>query len=112
MYYIKLILSRLWVSENRVLMRIYGPKSDVVTGKWRRLHNEELKLSAVLITFYSVDQIGKNVMGGASGTYRGDERFIQNLGGGRREGKRSLGIPMRKWEDNIKTDLRKWNGVK
>jgi hypothetical protein len=28
---------------------------------------------------------------------------------GKPEGKRSLGIPMRRWEDNIKMDLRKWN---
>jgi hypothetical protein len=25
-----------------VLMRIFGPRSDEVTGDWRRLHNEEL----------------------------------------------------------------------
>jgi len=29
-------------SENRVLRRIFGPKSDEVTGEWRKLHNEEL----------------------------------------------------------------------
>jgi hypothetical protein len=28
--------------ENRVLRRIFGPKRDEVTGKWRRLHNKEL----------------------------------------------------------------------
>ena len=28
--------------ENRVLRRIFGPKRDEVTGKWRKLHNEEL----------------------------------------------------------------------
>jgi hypothetical protein len=28
--------------ENRVLWRIFGPKRDVVTGEWRKLHNEEL----------------------------------------------------------------------
>jgi hypothetical protein len=28
--------------ENRVLRRIFGPKGDEVTGKWRKLHNEEL----------------------------------------------------------------------
>jgi hypothetical protein len=33
---------RLRVFENRVLRRIFGPKRDGVTGKWRRLHNEEL----------------------------------------------------------------------
>ena len=33
---------RLRVFENRVLRRIFGPKSDEVTGKWRRLHSREL----------------------------------------------------------------------
>ena len=28
--------------ENRVLWRVFGPKRDVVTGEWRKLHNEEL----------------------------------------------------------------------
>jgi hypothetical protein len=32
----------LWVFENRVLRRIYGPKVDEVTGEWRKLHSEEL----------------------------------------------------------------------
>ena len=26
----------------RVLMRVFGPKRDEVTGEWRKLHNEEL----------------------------------------------------------------------
>jgi hypothetical protein len=30
------------VFENRALSIIFGPKSDEVTGKWRKLHNEEL----------------------------------------------------------------------
>jgi hypothetical protein len=34
--------SRLRVFENRVLRRIFGPKSDEVKGEWRKLHNEEL----------------------------------------------------------------------
>jgi hypothetical protein len=34
---------RLGVLENKVLMRIFGPKSDKVTGRWRKLHNEELR---------------------------------------------------------------------
>jgi hypothetical protein len=33
---------RLRVFENRVLRRIFGPKTDEVTGWWRKLHNEEL----------------------------------------------------------------------
>jgi hypothetical protein len=33
---------RLRVFENRVLMKIFGPKRDEVTREWRKLHNEEL----------------------------------------------------------------------
>jgi hypothetical protein len=35
---------RLRVFENGVLRRIFGPKGDEVTGKWRKLHNEELHI--------------------------------------------------------------------
>jgi hypothetical protein len=34
---------RLRVFENKVLRRIFGPKTDEVTGEWRKLHNEELR---------------------------------------------------------------------
>jgi hypothetical protein len=34
--------SRMRVSENRVLRRIFGPKRDKVRGEWRRLHYEEI----------------------------------------------------------------------
>ena len=30
---------------------------------------------------------------------------------GKPEGKRPLGRPRRRWEDNIKMDLREWEGV-
>ncbi len=33
---------RLRVFENRVLRRIFGPKRDVLTVEWRKLHNEDL----------------------------------------------------------------------
>jgi hypothetical protein len=33
---------RLRVFENKVLRRIFGPKTDEVTGEWRRLHNKKL----------------------------------------------------------------------
>jgi hypothetical protein len=33
---------RLRVFENRVLRRVFGPKTDEVTGEWRKVHNEEL----------------------------------------------------------------------
>jgi hypothetical protein len=33
---------RLRVFENRVLRRIFGPKTGDVAGEWRKLHSEEL----------------------------------------------------------------------
>jgi hypothetical protein len=42
---------RLREFENRVLMGIYGPKRDEMTGGWRKLHNEELHI------FYSSPSI-------------------------------------------------------
>jgi hypothetical protein len=29
--------------ENRVLRRVFGPKSDELLGRWRKLYNEELR---------------------------------------------------------------------
>jgi hypothetical protein len=31
------------VFENRVLRRIFGPKTDEETGEWKKLHSEELQ---------------------------------------------------------------------
>ena len=33
---------KLRVFENKVLIRIFGPRRDEVTGDWMRLHNEEV----------------------------------------------------------------------
>ena len=33
---------KLMVCVTKVLRRIFGPRRDVVTGEWRRLHNEDL----------------------------------------------------------------------
>jgi hypothetical protein len=35
-------LSMFALSCDKVLRRIFGPKKDEVTGRWRKLHNEEL----------------------------------------------------------------------
>ena len=43
-------------------------------------------------------------MGGACGPYGGRERSVRVLVG-KPEGKRPLGRPRRRWEDNIKMDL-------
>jgi hypothetical protein len=33
---------RLWVFENRVFRKIFGPKRNDITKDWRKLHHEEL----------------------------------------------------------------------
>jgi hypothetical protein len=61
----------------------------------------------LLLTQYcSGDQIEKNEVGGACSTYGAEQRCIQGLGGGgAAEGKKPLGRPRRRREDNIKMDL-------
>jgi hypothetical protein len=51
-------------------------------------------------------------MGGACGTYGGEERFIQGFGG-ETEGKEPLGGPRYRWVDSIKTYLQEvsWGGM-
>ena len=68
--------------ENRVPRTIFWPKRDKATGEWRKLHNEELKCSVLLTHYYSGDQIKKNKMGRACFMYEGEERCIQDFGGG------------------------------
>jgi hypothetical protein len=42
---------RLRAFQNRVLSRIFGPNMDKMTGRWRKLHNEELQ------NLYKVDPL-------------------------------------------------------
>ena len=72
---------RLRVFENRALRRIFGPKRDEVPGKWRKLHIEELNDLYSSPNIVRVIKIEKNEMGGACGTYGGEERRILGFGG-------------------------------
>ena len=49
------------------------------------------------------DKIEKNEMGGACNAY-GERRGVYRVLVGKSEGKRSLGRPRLRWEDNIKID--------
>jgi hypothetical protein len=95
---------RLRVFENRVLRRIFGPKRDEVTGCSRKLHNEELH------GLYSSPSIVRVIkarrMRWAGHVARvGEVRGAYNLLFWSPEGRRPLGRPRRRWEDNIKMDL-------
>jgi hypothetical protein len=51
-------------------------------------------------------------MGRTCGTY-GERRGAYRTLVGKRDGRRPLGRPRRRWEDNIKTDIREvgWGGI-
>jgi hypothetical protein len=96
---------RLRVFENRVLRRIFGPKRDEVMRGWRKLHNEELH------GLYSSPSIVRVIKArrmrwvghvACMGEVRGAYKILV----GRPEGRRPLGRPRRRWEDNIKMNLR------
>jgi hypothetical protein len=92
------------VFENRVLRRIFGPKREV-DGSWRKLQNDELH------SLYSSPNIVRVIksrgLRWAEHVARvGEGRGIYRVLVGRPEGKRPLGRPRRRWEDNIKMDLR------
>jgi hypothetical protein len=90
------------VSENRVLRRIFGPKREEVAGDWRRLHNEELH--NLYASPKSISAIKARSMRWAGHVDRlGETRNILIT---KPEGKRPLGKPRRRWENNIRMDLR------
>jgi hypothetical protein len=96
---------RLRVFENRVLRRIFGPKRDEATGEWRRLHKEELNdlySSPNIIGVIKSRRMRWTGHVARTGAERGAYRILV----GRSKGRRPLGRPRRRWEDNIKMEIR------
>jgi hypothetical protein len=63
-----------------MLRKIFGSKREEVTGDWRKLHNEDLHdlyCSQNITRLMTVD----DVMGGACGTCRRDEKYAKDCGG-------------------------------
>jgi hypothetical protein len=95
---------KLRVFESRVLRRIFGHK-DELTGKWRKLHNEELNYlhssTNVLWVIRSSRMRWAELV-----AHMGERRGMYRVLVGKHEGKRPLGKPGHRWEDNIKMDLK------
>jgi len=92
-----------------VLRKVFGPKWDEVTGEWRKPHNEELN------DLYSLPNIVRVVKsrrmrwaGHVAGM--GEDRGVHRVLVGKPGGKRPLGRPRCRWEDNIKMDLQEVGG--
>jgi hypothetical protein len=95
---------RLSVFENRVLRRIFGPKREE-DGLWIKLHNDELHS---LYSSPNIVRVTKSRrMRWVGHVARMEEgRDVYSVLVGRPEGKRPLGRPRHRWENNIKIDLR------
>jgi len=95
---------KLRVFENMVLRTIFVPRREEVTGKWRRLHNEELN------DLYSSPNIvrvikSRRMRWTGHVAHMGEERGVYRVLVGKPEGRRPLGRPKHRWLDNIRMDL-------
>jgi hypothetical protein len=91
------------VFENRVLRKIFGLKRDEVTGEWRRLHKEELYALLFSPNIIKVIKSRTLRLAGNVACTR-ERRGAYRVLVGEPEGRRPLGRPGHRWEDNIKMD--------
>jgi hypothetical protein len=96
---------RLRVFENRVLRKAFGPKRDEVTGKWRKLHNEELNgLYCSLSVIRSIKLRRMRLAGHV--VSMSERKGVCTVSAGKTAEKRAPGRTRSREEDNIKMELR------
>jgi len=86
-------------------MRLSGPKREEVAGGWRELHNEELHIlyaSPIVIRVIKLRRMGW--VGHVA--HMEEVRNAYSILVGEPEGKRPLGRPRHRWEDNIRMDFK------
>jgi hypothetical protein len=86
------------------VLRIFGPKREE-DGSWRKLHNDELHDLHSSPNIVRVIK-SRRLRWAGHVARMGEGRCVYRVLVGRPEGKRLLGRPRRRWEDNIKMDLR------
>ena len=87
-----------------MLKRIFGPEENEIIWEWRKLHSEEANDLYCSPNVFRVIKLRR--MGWAEHVaYMGERRGVYRVLMVKREGKRPLGRPKRKWEYNIKMDL-------
>jgi hypothetical protein len=100
------------VVENRVLRRIFGPKSAEVTGGWEKMHNEELR------SLYSSPSIirmikSRRMRWTGHVARMGEKRNAYRIMVGKQKGKKPLGKSRCRWVAYNKMDLREigWDDI-
>ena len=91
--------------ENRVLRRVFGPKRDEVIGEWKKLHNDVLNDLYCSPNIVRVIKSRKMRWVGHI-AHMGEVRGMHRILVGKPQGKRPLGRPRCRWEDNIKMNLK------
>ena len=87
-----------------MLRRIFGPKRVEVTREWRKLHNGELNdLYSSLNIVWAIKSRRLRMAGYVA--RMGEGRGVYRVLVGKPGGRRPLGRPRRRWENNIKMDL-------
>jgi hypothetical protein len=100
--------------QNRALKKIFGLKREEVAGDWKILHNEELHNLYSSPDIIIIRLIKSRRMRWAGHVARmGDSRNSYNILVAKSGWKRPLERPRRRWEDNIRMDLREieWDSM-
>jgi hypothetical protein len=95
---------KLRVFENRVLRKAFGPKREE-DGSWRKLHNDEHHSLYFSLNIVRVIK-SRRLRWAGHVAHMGEGRGVYRVLVGRPKGKKPLGRPRYRWEDNIKLDLR------
>ena len=90
--------------ENRVLRGMFGTERDKITGEWRKLHNEEINDLYCSPNIFRIIKCRKMRWEGHVARMA-ERRGVYRVLVRKPEGKRPLGRPRHRWEDNIKMDL-------
>ena len=91
--------------ENEVIKKIFGAMREEITGEWRKIHNTELH---ALYSFNIIRNLkSRRLRWAGHMEHMEQSRNAYRVLVGKPESKRTLGRPRRRWEDNIKMDLRK-----
>jgi len=86
-----------------------GFERDEVTGEWRKLHNDELDDLHTAPNIVRVIKSGRMRWAGHVACM-GEGRGVYRVLVVKPEGKRPLGRPRHRWEDDIKMDLQEVGG--